>query len=82
MRKQLYHANRHIRFYSLLGKNEGQVKRGRPLQLTAQTAFDRMCEHMEMNYDHDLFTLEDLHSLRIKLSPTGDASDVYSIKHK
>jgi hypothetical protein len=59
----VYHVKCHRRFSLMLEMTAGQAKRGRPLNVTADIAFEKLCTELEKSSERGIYTLQDLHMM-------------------
>jgi hypothetical protein len=70
----VYHVKCHRRFSLMLEMTAGQVKRGRPVNVTADIAFEKLCTELEKSSERGIYTLQNLHMM-MKCYMALDTSD-------
>lgn len=74
----VYHLDCHVRFTKNLPLKKQQVKRGRPVNHDAVSAFDKLCDKIEADGENELYTLSQLHSMMLSLSNGEDEKMLYT----
>jgi hypothetical protein len=54
----VYHLECHRRFSLMLEMMAGQVKRSRPLNVTADIAFKKLCTELETSSERGIYSLQ------------------------
>ena len=74
----VYHDTCLVRFITKKTKEAGQVPRGRPINVAAVDAFNRLCDYLETSCDQKVYTLKELHEQMTCLS--GPGAQIYEMR--